>query len=67
MTKLTIHRSDLEKVQDALGQAVRHHLSRDEMNAALHLAPHARLSPLTSELQAAHARVKELLMIDDVT
>lgn len=59
---IDVHRSDLEKLHDVLAVAVRHHLARDQMNAALHLAPQTRLSPLTSELQAALERVEALLV-----
>ena len=55
-----IHRSDLEKLQDALEHAVRHQKSRDEMNAAQHLNA-VRYSPLTSLLEAELQRVYRLL------
>lgn len=58
---IEVHRSDLEKIHDVLVAAARHHEARDESNAALHLAPSARLSPLTSELVAARDRVEALL------
>jgi hypothetical protein len=58
---ITIQRSDLEKIRDALAAAARHHISRDESNAALHLAPVTRYSPLTSTLEAEHERAERLL------
>jgi len=58
---IPVHRSDLEKIRDVLAAATRHHVNRDESNAALHLAARARYSPLTSELEAAHERVEALL------
>jgi len=61
MFEIGVHRSDLEKIHDVLVMAARHHEARDNSNAALHLAPTARLSPLTSELLAARDRVAALL------
>lgn len=58
---IEVHRSDLDKIMDALGAARRHHESRDEMNAALHLSHQPRWSPLTSELASAYDRVRALL------
>ena len=60
---MEVHRSDLEKIRDVLAAATRHHVSRDESNAALHLAAQARYSPLTSELEAAYERVEALLTV----
>lgn len=56
-----IHVSDLEKIRDVVETAYQHHLFRDEMNAKLHLAAQARLSPLTSELAAAVDRLTNLI------
>lgn len=53
--------SDLEKINDALKAARRHHEARDESNAALHLAPQTRFSPLTSEIAAAQDRCETLI------
>lgn len=61
METIEVQRSDLEKVLDVLRKAEQHHVSRDESNAALHLAPATRLSPLTSSLQAERERVEKLL------
>lgn len=58
---IPVHRSDLEKVHDVLVIAAKHHEMRDEMNACLHLAQTARLSPLTAELLAERDRVAALL------
>jgi hypothetical protein len=58
---MDVHRSDLEKIYDIVKIAYEHHLARDEMNAKLHLATAARLSPLTSELGATVDRLKHLL------
>lgn len=60
---IEVHRSDLLKILDVLNTARRHHELRDEMNAALHLATHARWSPLTSELAANADRVRFLLTL----
>jgi hypothetical protein len=60
---IEVHRSDLEKILDVLTIAAAHHVARDEMNAALHLAKAARYSPLTSELLAERDRVTELLKV----
>jgi hypothetical protein len=62
---IEVHRSDLEKLHDVLVAACHHHVSRDESNAALHLAPTARFSPLTSELMAERERVAALLKEND--
>ena len=61
--RIEVHRGDLEKVYDALDNAVRHHKARDEMNAALHLAA-PRYSPLASQLEAAKERIGALLPLD---
>lgn len=62
MPTIKVQASDLEKVLDVLRAAEKHHRSRDEMNAALHLAPAARYSPLTSEIEAAADRIGALLL-----
>lgn len=54
-------RRELEKVADALASAVRHHRSHHESNAARHLAPGVRYSPLTSRLEAAADALGRLL------
>jgi hypothetical protein len=59
---ISVHRSDLEKVLDAIDAAVRHHAMRDESNAALHLSG-VRLSPLTSALAGARDRLRGLLAV----
>lgn len=51
---------DLERVRDALHDAVVHHELRDKMNAVLHLTP-TRYSPLTCELRDALADVEHML------
>ena len=58
---MNVDRSDLEKIRDALHAAERHHVARDEMNAASHLAPAARYAPLTSTLVAERERADRLL------
>lgn len=58
---MEVHESDLTKIHDVLAVATRHHIARDEMNAALHLAPTARYSPLTSELASATERLEAIL------
>jgi hypothetical protein len=58
--EISVQRSDLEKVLDAVDAAVRHHAMRDESNAALHLSG-VRLSPLTSALSGARDRLRGLL------
>jgi hypothetical protein len=50
---------DLAKIRDALAAAERHHVARDESNAALHLGE-VRYSPLTSTLVAERERVDRL-------
>jgi hypothetical protein len=60
--EISVHRSDLEKVLDAVDAAVRHHAMRDESNAALHLSG-VRLSPLTSALAGARDRLRGLLAV----
>lgn len=59
--ELTVHQSDLEKIHDALDEAVRFHANRDASNAAQRRVPIVRWSPLTSMLQAELKRVKRLL------
>lgn len=61
---MNIHRSDAEKILDALTTAAEHHVYRDRMNGCLHLAKEARWSPLTSELIAARERLEKLLKAD---
>lgn len=58
---INVDTSDLWKVRDALAAAEKHHVARDESNAALHLAPEARLSPLTSTLVAERERLDAIL------
>jgi hypothetical protein len=58
---MNIHRSDAEKVLDALAHATEHHVYCDRMNGSLHLAKEVRFSPLTSELIAARERLEKLL------
>ena len=60
---MEVHRSDLEKVLDALRNAAEHHIYRDRMNGSLHLAKEVRFSPLTSELVSARERVEALLAV----
>jgi hypothetical protein len=62
---MNVHRSDIEKVLDALIHAAEHHVYRDRMNGSLHLAKEVRFSPLTSELIAARERLEKLLAEDD--
>lgn len=61
---MNIHRSDIEKVLDAITHAAEHHVYRDRMNGSLHLAKEVRFSPLTSELIAARERLEKLLLED---
>ena len=61
---MDIHRSDIEKVLDAIQHAAEHHVYRDRMNGCLHLAKEVRFSPLTSELIAARERLEKLLVED---
>lgn len=61
---MDIHRSDVEKVLDAVMHAAEHHVYRDRMNGCLHLAKEVRFSPLTSELIAARERLEKLLLED---
>lgn len=61
---MDIHRSDVEKVLDAIAHATEHHVYRDRMNGCLHLAKEVRFSPLTSELIAARERLEKLLVED---
>jgi hypothetical protein len=61
MDTIEVHQSDLEKIYDVLRVAAEHHELRDQMNAKLHLARTARLSPLTSELIAQADRVQTLI------
>ena len=61
---MNIHRSDVEKVLDAVMHAAEHHVYRDRMNGSLHLAKEVRFSPLTSELIAARERLEKLLVED---
>lgn len=55
-----VHKSDLEKISDALEHAVEHHEAKDEMNAALHLSE-PRYSPLTTLLRNAYSRTRDIL------
>lgn len=57
---LTVSRSDLDKIHDALVAAAVFFQSRDEMNAAVHLGQ-PRYSPLTVTVQAAEERANALL------
>jgi hypothetical protein len=61
---MNIHRSDVEKVLDAVTYAAEHHVYRDRMNGCLHLAKEVRFSPLTSELVSARERLERLLQED---
>lgn len=61
---MNIHRSDVEKVLDAVVHAAEHHTYRDRMNGCLHLAKEVRFSPLTSELMSARERLQKLLTED---
>lgn len=61
---MNIHRSDVEKVLDAVAHAAEHHIYRDRMNGCLHLAKEVRFSPLTSELMSARERLQKLLTED---
>ena len=60
MTYLQIHRSDLEKILQALERAHTYFRRQNEMNAALHLSDPV-YSPLTSSVGNARTRVTELL------
>ncbi len=63
MTRIRgIEESELYKVWDALGEATRFHILRDEMNAVLHKSE-VRYSPLTSTLIAEETRLGNLLGI----
>jgi hypothetical protein len=64
---MNIHRSDVEKVLDAVVHAAEHHAYRDRMNGSLHLAKEVRFSPLTSELISARERLEKLLVEDTDT
>lgn len=59
--QIPVDSSDLEKILDVLTTACDHHVHRDEMNGALHLAKQVRYSPLTSELLSTKDRVAQLL------
>ncbi len=61
LSTVEVDRSDLEKIADVLAAAVKHHRLKDEANAAAHLNPIVRFSPLTSELMAADARLGAIL------
>lgn len=61
---MNIHRSDAEKILDAITHAAEHHVYRDRMNGSLHLAKEVRFSPLTSELITARERLEKLLTED---
>lgn len=54
-------RSDLEKVLQALEFAVKHHIARDESNAAIHTSSNTVFSPLTVRLIAARDRLVAIL------
>ena len=58
----TIQVSDLQKILDALESTKSFLELRDEMNARMHLAPNIRYSPLTSAVEAAHERLRTLLL-----
>lgn len=62
---MEVHRSDMQKIGDALTSAYQHLHLRDASNANLHLAPTVRPSPLTSTVAAALERVQQLLAEDD--
>lgn len=61
MATITINKSDLLKILDALKGNEEFHRKRDEMNGAVHLAREVRYSPLTSETIAARERLENLL------
>jgi hypothetical protein len=52
---------ELTKVDLALAEAVRHHMSRDESNAALHLNNTVLYTPLTQALRGARETTRRLL------
>jgi hypothetical protein len=59
--RFTFDWSDLLKIRDALGAARDHHQLRDSSNAKLHMAPATRFSPLTVTLEAALARLDQIV------
>jgi hypothetical protein len=61
MATITVDTSDLEKVLDALTAARDMQVSRDTMNAAVHLSETVRFSPLTSRLDAEVERLRSIL------
>lgn len=66
MSSISIDRSDLEKIIDALAKAREHFELRDKANAVLHLSP-PRLCPLASLMVAAHERGARMLEEADKT
>ena len=57
-----IHKSDLYKLHDALHGAFEFLKYRDLMNGAVHLAKDCRYAPLTSNVDAALNRIKQLIL-----
>jgi hypothetical protein len=57
---MNIDESDARKIFDALDLNERYHVRRDEMNGAIHRAPHVRFSPITTETISARERLEKL-------
>lgn len=61
--KVEVDTSDLEKIKDAMDKAERFFMSRDSMNAQVHLGE-PRWSPITSLVMAEHERLANLLEVE---
>ncbi len=66
MQIVEVESSDLLKIFDALAKANNYLVKRDEMNAAIHLAKHARYSPITTEVESAKERLGHILVDNNV-
>lgn len=59
--QISIDKSDLLKILDALRENMWFHQYRDKMNAKVHLAQDVRYSPLTSTTISAFERLRDIL------
>ena len=58
---ITVNKSDLEKILDALVNAEDFFVARDKMNGHIHQARETRYSPITSTTAAARERLEKIL------
>ena len=59
--KIEVDSSDLLKIEDALIRAESFFRFRDKMNGSIHLATEVRYSPITSVVEAARDRCRDIL------